>query len=530
MRDFTKSGRSTVHAMNGMVATSHPLATSAANETLRNGGNALDAAICASAVLCVVEPQSTGIGGDCFILMANNGSDKVIGYNGSGRSPAAATLDYFRGLGLDEFQSDSIHAITMPGAIDAWLNTHKDHGRMDMADILAPAIDFAHKGYPIHCRVGSDWARHLDRLQKDADTAAIFLPGGKPPREGDVHTQPRLGDTLQSIVRHGREGFYEGPVGEAMIATLQAKGGVHSLADLNAVRGQYVKPITTTYRGYTVHQIPPNNQGLTALIMLNILEGFDLARYEPLSVERTHLEIEAGRLAFKARNETMADLEHMTISVETMLSKDWAADLRAQISLDHAMTDLPDLGLTTSDTIYISVVDQDRNAVSFINSIFTAFGSGIMCPHTGVMFQNRGKSFQFDPAHPNCIAPNKRPMHTIMPGMLSRDGNVIMPYGVMGGDYQPYGHTRLLTNIIDYAMDPQSALDMPRVFGMGNVVEIERSLPDETVQGLIQRGHTIDYVDQASPHGGGQAILIDHERGILSGGSDPRKDGCALGF
>ena len=528
MRDFEKPGRSTVHAMSGMVATSHPLASSAANDVLRQGGNALDAAICASAVLCVVEPQSTGIGGDCFILMAKDGKDDVIGYNGSGRSPAAATLEYFQGLGMSEFTTDSVHSVTMPGAIDAWLTTHGDHGHMDMADILAPAIGYARHGYPVHGRVHSDWSREKEHLSKDENTAAVFLPGGNTPAEGDVHHQPQLANTLEAIARSGRHGFYEGPVAEAMIAALHNKGGVHTLADMNAVRGEYVTPITTTYRGYAIHQIPPNNQGVVALVMLNILEGFDLSQYDPLSPERTHLEIEAGRLAFKARNEALSDLPDMSVSLDHMLSKEWAAELREQINMDTAMTDLPDLNLRKSDTVYISVVDKDRNAVSFINSVYYSFGSGILCPQSGVMFQNRGVSFQMDASHPNVIAPNKRPMHTIMPGMLTKDGKTIMPYGVMGGDYQPYGHTRLLTNMIDFGLDPQAALDMPRVMGIDNVIEVESGFPRETTKGLLQRGHTLTHT--ADPHGGGQAIRINHESGVLSGGSDPRKDGCAIGY
>jgi len=530
LRDFEQPGRSTVHAKNGMVATSHPLAASAASNVLRQGGNALDAAICASAVLCVVEPQSTGIGGDCFILLAKDGKSEVIGYNGSGRSPAAATHAHFTSLGLSEFATDSVHSVTMPGAIDAWLTTHADHGTMDMATILAPAIDHARGGYPVHGRVHADWARGKEHLQRDPNTAAVFLPGGKVPVEGDIHHQPKLADTLESIAQggqRGRDAFYDGPNARSMIAALNNAGGVHSVADMNAVRGEYVTPITSRYRGYDIHQIPPNNQGLVALIMLNILEGYDLSQYGPLSVERTHLEIEAGRLAFKARNEAVTELPHMKASLEQMLSKEWAAELRSHIKLDTAMDDLPDLGLRTSDTIYISVVDKDRNAVSFINSVYHSFGSGILCPETGVMFQNRGASFQMDPDHPNVIAPGKRPMHTIMPGMLTKGAQAIMPFGVMGGDYQPYGHTRLLTNMIDYNMDPQAALDMPRVFGMGDEVVVESGLPAETTQGLEKLGHKVQLTED--PHGGGQAIWIDHDRGILSGGSDPRKDGCAIG-
>jgi gamma-glutamyltranspeptidase / glutathione hydrolase len=527
LRDFDFPGRSAVHALDSMAATSHPLATGVARDVLRNGGNALDAAIAASATLAVVEPQSTGIGGDCFALMCMGGSDQVIGFNGSGRAPAAATLDYFCEKGISAIEATSVHAVTMPGAIDAWCRLHEAHGRMDFAELLAPAIAYARDGYPIHARVRFDWLRVAAALESSKTARALFLPGGSVPEEGDVHRQPALAETLSKIAAGGREAFYEGEIAAAMVATLQAHGGLHVEEDFAAVRGDYVTPISTEYRGNRVHQIPPNNQGLTALIMLNILEGFELGRLEPLGTERTHLEVEAGRLAFAARNEAISDPHSMTASQEMLVSKDWAAKLRGSIRPDRPMSGLPELGLRKSDTVYVCVVDRDLNAVSLINSIYESFGSTILCPSTGVMFQNRGRTFRIDASHPNCIGPSKLPMHTIMPGMVTRGGRVVMPYGVMGGDYQPFGHTRFLTNLFDYGLDVQAALDMPRVFADGSVVELEKSFPAHTMQGLLAIGHQLRLAPE--PLGGGQAILIDHERGILSGGSDPRKDGCALG-
>jgi len=527
-RDFQLGGRSTVHAANGIAATSHPLATGVALDVLKSGGNALDAAIAANATLAVVEPQSTGIGGDCFVLMARAGSDKVIGFNGSGRSPAAAELSWYRERGFTEIPEDSVHAATLPGAVDAWLTLHADHGRTPFANLLAPAIRYARDGYPVHARVRRDWLAAAPLLGKNAAASAVYLPGGAVPAEGDLHVQKALGDTLQAIADTGRAGFYEGAVAQAMVKTLNAEGGLHTLADFAAVHGDYVEPISTDYRGYRVHQIPPNNQGITALIMLNLLEGFDLASLDPLSVERTHLEIEAGRLAFAVRNAEVAEESAMLARTERLLSKDWAASLARSIRRDRAMASLPDLGLRLSDTVYVSVVDAERNAVSFINSVYDSFGCGILCPATGVMFQNRGNSFSVDPGHPNCIAPSKRPRHTIMPGMLTKGGRALMPYGVMGGDYQPFGHVRVLTNMIDFGFDPQAAIDAPRVFASDGTVQLEKTFSIEVVEGLTALGHRVAVAER--PFGGGQAVFIDYARGILSGGSDPRKDGCALGF
>jgi len=528
VRDFHFPGRSPVHAQNGMVATSHPLASYHALRTLEDGGNAIDAGIVAASVLAVVEPQSTGIGGDCFALFCPKGTSNVVAYNGSGRSPKAANRERLVELGLEEISTDSVHSVTLPGMIDAWCTLHADHGCLDFERLLQPAIGYARNGYPVHARVLYDWKDASALLMSRDESRSVFMPGDSVPSEGDLHYQPQLAKTLETIAKEGASGFYGGQVAEAMVKTLQGEGGLHSLDDFASVKGDYVDAVNTSYRGYGVHQIPPNNQGLTALVMLNILEGYDLASLDPLSAERTHLEVEAGRLAYDARDRHIAELAYMDVPVERLLSKDWAADLRGRISRDSAMAEIGDLGLKKSDTVYVSVVDKDLNALSFINSVYHSFGSGILCPKTGVLFQNRGASFNLNPDHPNCIAPSKRPMHTIMPGMLTRGEKVEMPFGVMGGDYQPFGHCRLLTNVLDYGLDVQAALDMPRVFAGGAIVEAERGFPTETVRGLVARGHVVQV--PASPHGGGQAIRIDHDRGVLTGGSDPRKDGCALGY
>ena len=528
MRDFQMPGRSPARATTGMAATSHPLATLAAVEMLRDGGNAMDAAVCAAAVQAVVEPQSTGIGGDVFALFCSEGREPVCAFNGSGRAPAAVDIDWYRGQGYTTMPGYGPHSVSVPGAVDAWCRLLADHGRIGLAAALAPAIRYAEEGYVVQDRVAFDWALAAARLAEDEVSAEVFLPGGKAPEAGDLHRQPALGHSLRLIAERGRDGFYKGEVAEDMVARLQALGGHHTLADFAATAGDYCAPISVDYRGYRIHQMPPNTQGLTALLMLNILSGFDLGRLDPLGAERLHLEIEAGRLAYRERDERIADWEACKDSVPALLSPGHAARLCAEIDPDRAMTELPPVALSMSDTVYISVVDEARNAVSFINSTYSSFGSGITCPNSGVVLQNRASSFRLDPAHPNALAPGKRPMHTIMPGMVTRDGRAVMPFGVMGGDYQPFGHVHLLTNMFDFGMDPQAALDVPRVFYQDDSLLAERGVPEHALAALRSRGHEVAV--PTKPHGGGQAIWIDWDRGSLTGGSDCRKDGCATGY
>lgn len=528
MRDFQFPGRSPVRATEAMAATSHPLATLAAVEMLRAGGNAMDAAVTAAAVQAVVEPQSTGIGGDCFVLYAPKGGGEVIAFNGSGRSPAAATLDWYLANGFSEMPAIGPHAVTVPGAVDAWCRLLADHGRKGIDEVLAPAIRYAEKGYVVHDRVAFDWADEVAKLSVDAAAARMFLKRGRALEAGDVHIQPELAATLRLVAAKGRAGFYEGEVANDLVRHLQASGGLHTLDDFAATEGNYVRPVRTRYGDHDIFQMPPNNQGLTALIMLNILSGFDLAGLDPNGAERLHLEIEAGRLAYRDRDSYFGDQDKVHVPVEALVSMDYAERLRAVISRDRAMTDLPAVKLPSSDTVYISVVDRDRNAASFINSTYHSFGSGVVGPMTGVVLQSRGTSFRLIEGHPNAIAPGKRPMHTIMPGMATRNGRVAMPFGVMGGGYQPFGHVHLVTNLIDFGMDPQQALDAPRVFYQDGAAIAERGIAADVVEGLRRRGHTVTIAPE--PFGGGQVVQIDWEKGTLTGASDPRKDGCALGY
>ncbi|MBT3702875.1 MAG: gamma-glutamyltransferase [Alphaproteobacteria bacterium] len=529
MRDFHFPGRSTAHGMNGVAATSHPAATLAAIDILRAGGNAVDAAIAASATLCVVEPQSTGIGGDCFAVYAP-GSDmsKAISVNGSGCAPAKANVDWFIEQGMDRIGLFTAHAVTVPGAVDAWDKLLKAHGTMKFDQVLKTAIDYAEDGFVVAPRVSKDWAGQVDKLSKDANASRVYLANGRAPACGEVHRNQGLAETFRTIAAEGRDGFYEGRVAKDIVDYLNSLGGLHTLDDFSAQETEILEPIQTSYRDYHISTVPPNNPGITTLIMLNILEGFDLASLDPNGTQRLHLQAEATRLAYNARETWVGDPRQVDVPVDRLLSKEFAEELRAQINPDQASDFEYIRPPAHPDTIYLSVVDKDRNAISFINSTFFPFGSGLVSPTTGIALQNRGGGFRLEPDHPNCIAPGKRPLHTITPGMLSKDGRTVMPYGVMGGQYQPVGQSQVVTNVVDFGMDPQEALDMPRAFHFDEEYQLESGVPAETEAGLKAMGHKTTRFD--SPHGGGQAIWIDWENNTLMGGSDPRKDGIALGY
>jgi gamma-glutamyltranspeptidase/glutathione hydrolase len=531
MRNFEKPTRSVAVSTKAMAATSHPYATLTALNILQAGGNAMDAAIAACAVQCVVEPGSTGIGGDCFALYAPKGGKEVIAYNGSGRTPAALTVEWFEERGLTEVPRQSPSSVTIPGAIDAWTRLHADHGRLPFADVLAPAIRYAEDGYAITPRVHRDWVREEKLLSADPAAAEIFLPGGRAPAIGEIHRQPRLAATLRKIAAEGRDGFYTGAVAADMVDHLKAHGGLHTLADFAAARGDYVTPVTTTFRGHTIHECPPNGQGIIALLILNILSHFD-ASLEAASPDRLHIEIEATRLAYAVRDAWLADPDKAEVPVDELLSMEFAARLAGMIDLEKALTDLPDFEMPLHrDTVYITVVDEERNAVSFINSIFDSFGTGLVAPQSGVILHNRGQSFSLKRGHPNMVGPEKRPLHTIIPGMVTRDDRTVMSFGVMGGYYQAMGHAHLISKVVDYGMDMQDAIDLPRLIPVGGKeprVEAEHTLPPDTKAELIRRGFT--FVPAEDPIGGAQVIRIDWENGTLTGASESRKDGIALGY
>ena len=511
-----------------MAATSSSQATLAALDVMRHGGNAVDASVAAAAVLCVTEPHMTGIGGDCFVLVGRPDGG-VEGLNGSGRSSSRADAEWLARSGLSEIAHENVHAVTVPGAVDAWAKLLAKHGTIDLAEALEPAIRLAEQGCPVDQRVAWDWAKLSDKLRRDEGASRHYLPGGRTPETGEIMRYPALARTLRIIARDGRDGFYAGEVAEDIVACLAGRGSLLTLEDFAATDATWVEPISTVFEGRELLEIPPNGQGITALIALNALNHFDLAGYRPDSVERRHLEIEAVKLAWVLRNRYVADPGHAPAPVGDLLSEETARQLAGIIRMDRAF-DGPEAAvpMPRSDTIYLTVVDKDRLAVSFINSIYDDFGSGIVTPDTGVTLQSRGAGFVTTPGHPNCIGPAKRPLHTIIPAMVRAEGRITMPFGVMGGDYQPTGHTAVMLNRYVYGMDPQEAIDFPRALFKQGIVGIEDGISDAVADGLRRRGHVVERVKK--PWGGGQAIAIDHEAGTLIGGSDPRKDGLALGY
>jgi len=525
MRDFHKPGRSAVFAQNGICATSHPLAAQAAVDVLKRGGNAMDAAIAGAILLGVCEPQMTGIGGDCFALVSPAGSNDVLAMNGSGHAPAAGTSQAMREAGHNEVPTYSPEAVTIPTAVDAFCQMSEKWGKLGLDALLAPAIHYAEEGVPVAPRVAADWVDGARNLQGHG--RSFFLNGGAPLTSGQIFRAPGQADVLRRIAQHGREAFYEGEVAEDIVATLQAAGGVHTLDDFANAKAFETAPIQSSYKGTDLLEHPPNGQGATASLILNILDHFDLANMDPFGAERTHLEAEATKLGYDARNRFLSDPDHMT-KLEHMLSLDTAAQLAGLIDVNKAMPNATTISESVhKDTVYITVVDKDRMAVSLIYSIFHSFGSGIASEKFGVLLHNRGAGFTLKEGHPNEYGAGKRPMHTIIPGMLAKDGAPIMPFGVMGGQYQSTGHARLLTNMLDYGMDVQSAIDAPRAFATDGVLQLENTFAPDGVQKLADMGH--DIASPPTAIGGAQAIVM-HENGVLEGGSDPRKDGCALGY
>ncbi len=527
MRDFQTPGRSLVYALNGLCATSHPIAAQTAVRMLQEGGNAVDAAIAAAVVLGLCEPQMTGIGGDAFVLLKPPGEERIVGLNGSGRAPRGLDAAALRNLGYDVMPAQDAASVTVPGAVDAFVRLSADWGRKGLAVSLAPAIRYAEEGVPVAPRTAVDWAEWAGNLQGDA--REHYLIGGLAPTPGQVFRAPGQADVLRRIAAEGRAGFYEGVVAEDMVASLRQMGGTHTLADFAETACSYVEPITGTYRGHEIVELPPNGQGATALLMAAILSHFNVASLDPRGAERAHLEGEAAKLAYDARNRFIADPDARELRLAHMLAPETARCLADLIDPDRA---LPSATQATEavhrETIYLTVVDRDRMAVSLIYSIYHSFGSGLASSRFGVNFQNRGAGFTLEAGHPNEAGPGKRPLHTIIPGMLRKDGKVMMPFGVMGGAYQPNGHVRLLSNLLDFGMDPQSAIDAPRSFAEGSVMQLETGYSDAVAQALSTRGHTI--VRPTTPIGGAQAIVMDPDGGVLVGASDPRKDGCALGY
>lgn len=526
MRDYHLPGRSAVHATNGMCATSHPLAAKVAVDVLEAGGNAVDAAIAGAVLLGICEPHMTGIGGDCFVLMKPAGREDVIALNGSGRAPAGLDAAALRDRGLTTMPLRGVEAVTMPGAIDAFCKLSEDWGRLPLDRVLAPAIHYADAGVPVAPRVAADWAAAADVLQGAARD--FFLTGGQAPKVGQLFRAPGQAEVLRRVAEQGRAGFYEGEVAEDIIRSLQSLGGTHQPEDMDAVGCDYTEPVSSAYKSVELVEHPPNGQGATANLLLNILSHFDIASLDPFGVQRAHLEAEATKLAYDARNRFLADADHTT-RLAHMLAPETAASLAALIDPKRAMAAAAPLTEAVHrDTVYITVVDRDRMAVSLIYSVFHAFGAGLASERFGVPFQNRGAGFTLEAGHPNEAAGGKRPMHTIIPAMLREGGRITMPFGVMGGAYQPSGHARLVSNLVDFGLDLQTAIDAPRSFSGPEGMQVERGYGNHIRAALEEMGHKVTIPPNAL--GGAQAIHISDDGSVLEGGSDPRKDGCALGY
>ena len=531
------SRRSPVLATRAMVATSQPLAASAGLEILRQGGNAADAAVASAAVLNVVEPMSTGIGGDCFALYYDARSGQITALNGSGRAPAALTLEDLRNEGMTEIHPHSAHSVTVPGTVRGWADLLERHGRMALADVLAPAIDYAERGYPVSPLIADAWKRSAQAL-RPVDSPHDFLPDGEPPRAGQIVRLPALARTLRAIAEGGPAAFYEGPIAETIASRVQAAGGRLTGEDLKTHTSTWETPIWIDYRGVRVYECPPNGQGLAALLALNIIKGLEgVPFHRTQSATRLHLMIEAMRLAFADARQYVADPAFTHIPIEALLSEAYAAERRALIATDAAIKE-PGFGnpIAADDTVYLTVADPEGNACSFINSLYMGFGSGLVAREAGVALQNRGALFSLDPAHPNRLEPGKRPYHTIIPAMATQDGALFASFGVMGGFMQPQGHLQVVSALVDAAMDPQSALDRPRFCLMGGEaagqVALEEGFDFTVMAELAALGHQIVPVGGLNRNlfGGGQVILRDPETGVLWGGSDPRKDGAAVAF
>ena len=532
MNTFDRPTRSVVRAQRGMVASSQPLASQVGLDVLKRGGNAVDAAIAMAAVLNVTEPLMTGIGGDAFMLVYWSKTGELKGLNASGRAPQALNLDYFAKRGITQMPIFGMESITVPGAFDGWVTLLEKYGTMKLADLLGPAIEYADNGFPVMEKTASDWSEEVAKLKQTAAAASNYLLDGRAPRAGEIFRQKNLANTFRILARGGRDAFYKGEIARAIADYCRQNGGFITLDDLARHKSDWVDPISTTYRGYTVYECPPNGQGLTALVALNILEGIDLSALKSKPDEYEHALIEAVKLAFADRGRYIADPAFSKIPVAQLLSKQYAAARRALIDPNKAIPS-PEPGvvaLNNGDTTHFTVVDKDRNAVSFINSLFEAFGSGIVAGDTGIVLQDRGAGFSLDPKHPNRIEPGKRPFHTIIPAMVFKDGKLFMSFGVMGGAMQPQGHVQVLSNLIDLGMGLQQAIDAPRFrYVGGNRVLIEDEMPTAVIRRLLEKGHArVDHANES--FGGGQAIMIDPASGTLMGGSDPRKDGQALGY
>ncbi|MBX3579009.1 MAG: gamma-glutamyltransferase family protein [Rhizobiaceae bacterium] len=511
-----------------MAATSHPLATATAIDVLKAGGNAVDAALAASATLCVVEPHMTGIGGDCFAIVAEP-DGKVHGLNGSGRAPAAADAERIRALGHSVMPEVGPLPVTVPTAVQAWEVLHQRFGALPFDRLFRDAVRYGEDGFAVHPRVARDWPNYVADLAADEGGRRHCLRDGRAPAAGERWRFPALAATLARIGTEGAAAFYQGEIAAEMAKTVRDKGGFLAESDLAAVSADWVEPISVPYGGYDVLEIPPNGQGITALVMFRLLERLGARGLAADGPARRHLMLEVARFAYSVRDAMVADPAAMTVTPAEILSDAFIEGLARQFDPQRRNGSVVLPRRPNASTIYLSVVDRDRLTVSFINSVYDGFGSRVVTPKSGIALQNRGACFSLERGHPNELAPSKRPMHTIIPAMAMKDGRPAVSFGVMGGAFQPMGHAHVFSNIADHGMDPQEAIDHPRLFEMEDgVVELESGVDAQTADDLVARGHRLR--PAAAPMGGAQMVVIDEKSGFLVGGSDPRKDGLALGW
>jgi gamma-glutamyltranspeptidase/glutathione hydrolase len=530
-------------ATQGIAATSHPLATQIAVQLLRNGGSAIDAAIGANAALGLMEPTGAGVGGDLFAIVWDAEKRRLQGLNASGRSPRSLSLERLLELGFKKIPPDGPMSVSVPGAVDGWHELHSAFGRLDFAELLAPAIDYAENGFPLTEVISAEWAANAAVLARHPGFADVFMPGGSAPIAGEIFRNPRLAATYRAIADGGRDAFYNGDIANEIESYISANGGYLSAADLAAHRSEWLDPVSTNYRGFDVWQLPPNTQGIAALQMLNILEAFDLGAIEWGSAEHLHLLVEAKKLAFEDRARFYADPDFADVPVSELISKAYADARRERLHPKRASLDLghgDPQALTRGDTVYLTVADSAGNMVSLIQSNFAGMGSGMTPGDLGFVLQNRGELFSLDPGHPNAFEPGKRPFHTIMPGFVTRDDEPVMSFGVMGADMQPQGHVQVLLNIIDFGMNIQQAGDVPRfrhegsssptghIMTDGGIVLLESGFPQATLKSLARMGHKLGRANTG--YGGYQAIFRDTQSGVYQGASESRKDGHAAGY
>jgi gamma-glutamyltranspeptidase/glutathione hydrolase len=538
-----QTGRSIVMAPHGMVATSQPLAAQIGLDVLRKGGTAVDAAIAVNAALGLVEPMSCGVGGDLFAIIWDAKNKKLHGLNASGRSPYHATLGFFADKKLKEIPEYGPYSWSVPGCVSGWEELHNKFGKLPMADILMPSVLYAEHGFPVSEQIAGSWAKTASKLIKTADAAKVYLPGGKAPKAGAVFKNPALARVYREIAAGGADAFYQGRIAKEIVAYSNQHGGLFSSRDFEEHTSTWVEPVSTTYRGYQVWELPPPGQGIAALEMLNILSGYDLKKLGPMSADYWHLFVEAKKLAYADRARFYADPDFAKLPTTELISMAYADKRRQLIDMDRARTDHPagDPKLGRADTVYLTVVDKDRNCVSYIQSNYHGFGSQHAPAELGFALQNRGNLFALDEKHLNALAPHKRPFHTIIPALVTKDGEPWLIFGVMGGDMQAQGHVQVLVNMIDFGMNVQEAGEAPRVEHIGSptptgkpgnkkggTIKAERGIPDAVLLELMRRGHQVNGV--LTNGGGYQAILIDPRTGMLHGGSEYRKDGCAVGY